>query len=82
MNVERAERLSREFVVELRKARLAAGISVYRLSKNSGVSKSMIHNMEIGERNPTMITAFAIASALGGDFPEMARRAIERLGAD
>ncbi len=34
----------------------------------------MIYHLEKGERNPTIVTAHALAKALGEDFGEIVRR--------
>lgn len=59
---------------ELKVARVALGISQYELAKRSGISRTMIHNMESGKRNPTLITAHALAHALDVDFSKLVEK--------
>ena len=60
---------------ELKAVREAKGLSQYELAKRSGISRTMIHHMENGKRNPTLITSYAIASALGLEFSALAEKA-------
>ena len=49
----------------------SVGISQYELAKRSGISRTMIHHLESGKRNPTLITVHALASALALDLPSL-----------
>lgn len=60
---------------QLKAVREAKGLSQYELAKRSGISRTMIHHMENGKRNPTLITSYALASALGLNFSELAEKA-------
>jgi transcriptional regulator with XRE-family HTH domain len=49
----------------VRKARLKAGLTQERLAETSGYSQQYISGLEQGLRNPTIITIFELATALG-----------------
>jgi transcriptional regulator with XRE-family HTH domain len=48
----------------IRRHRQAAGLSLAELTAASGVGKSTLHALELGEGNPTLGTLWALASAL------------------
>ena len=48
----------------LKTARTKLGILQYELAKRSGISRTMIHHLENGKRNPTLVTFHALAKAL------------------
>jgi transcriptional regulator with XRE-family HTH domain len=48
----------------LRRLRQAGGLSLADLAAASGVGKSTLHALELGEGNPTLSTLWALASAL------------------
>ncbi len=78
----RSEKFSRELVTALREAREKRGISQSRLAKLSGVSRPMIHHLENGIRNPTVIVLHALATALEMDLPKTVAkisRSLEKL---
>ena len=52
----------------LREARLALGLSMEGLSKQSGVSRSMVSQIERGESSPTIATLWNLTRALKLDF--------------
>ena len=52
----------------LREARLAHGLSMESLSKQSGVSRSMVSQIERGESSPTIATLWNLTRALKLDF--------------
>ena len=52
----------------LREARLAHGLSMEGLSKQSGVSRSMVSQIERGESSPTIATLWNLTRALKLDF--------------
>ena len=49
----------------VRRIRLARGLSQERLSESSGFTQQYISDLERGLRNPTVVTLFEIAQALG-----------------
>ncbi|MTH98893.1 helix-turn-helix domain-containing protein [Roseibium sp. RKSG952] len=52
----------------LKTARRTQGLSLEAVEKRSGVSKSMISQIERGEANPTIATLFNLTRALNVDF--------------
>jgi transcriptional regulator with XRE-family HTH domain len=48
-----------------RRLRLARGLSQERLSELSGLTQQYISDLERGRRNPTVVTLFELAQALG-----------------
>ncbi len=52
----------------LRKARRAQGLSLEAVEKLSGVSRSMVSQIERGESNPTVATLLNLTRALNVDF--------------
>jgi transcriptional regulator with XRE-family HTH domain len=49
----------------VRRLRLAAGLTQAELSVRMGVDRAYVSGLEIGERNPTIITLWHTAKALG-----------------
>ncbi len=49
----------------LKERRLAANISIYRLSRDSGISELTITNLESFRKRPSIDTIIRVASALG-----------------
>ena len=49
----------------VRRLRLAAGLSQAQLSERMGVDRAYVSGLEKGERNPTIITLWHTAKALG-----------------
>ena len=49
----------------IRKARLAAGMTQEELAERSGFSQQYISGLERGKRNPTVVSVFELAQALG-----------------
>lgn len=49
----------------VRKLRLAAKISQAELAARMGVDRAYVSGLELGQRNPTVITLWHIAKALG-----------------
>jgi transcriptional regulator with XRE-family HTH domain len=74
--LDESEDVSRKVVEALKAARLAAGLSKYELAKRSGVSRTMIYHLENGGRNSSIITAHALAMALGRDLGEIVSSAV------
>ena len=73
--METSEQFSHALVGQLKAAREAQGISQYELSRRSGISRTMIHHTENRRRNPTLITAYALARAMDLDFSMLAGKA-------
>lgn len=46
-------------------ARLKAGLSQEQLAERSGFSQQYLSGLERGQRNPTVVTLFELAQALG-----------------
>lgn len=63
----------------VRKERLSRNFSLDELSGSSGVSKSMLSQIESGKVNPTVATAWKIAHALSVDFNALLRGKAESL---
>ena len=49
----------------IRRLRIAAGISQAELAQRMGVDRSYVSGLETGDRNPTIITLWHVAEALG-----------------
>ena len=49
----------------VRRLRLAAGLSQAGLSERMGVDRAYVSGLEKGERNPTIVTLWHTAEALG-----------------
>lgn len=74
-----SEQFSRALVASLKEVREKRGISQSQLAKLSGVSRPMIHHLENGIRNPTVIVFHALATALKADLPKMIREITRQL---
>lgn len=57
--------------INIKNCRKIKNISLEELSKRSGVSKSMLSQIEQGKTNPTVITVWKIASALDVQLEEI-----------
>ncbi len=57
----------------VRHARLSAGMTQEMLSERSGFSQQYLSDLERGERNPTIVTIFEIAQALGVSHESLVR---------
>ncbi|MEO3785768.1 XRE family transcriptional regulator [Actinocorallia sp. B10E7] len=57
----------------VRRIRLARGLSLRELSELTGVSKALLSQIERGVANPTIEVLSRVAAALGEDFLELAR---------
>lgn len=55
------------------KHRQKKGLSQERLAELCGFSQQYLSGLEQGKRNPTIITIYEIATALGVDFRELLR---------
>lgn len=49
----------------VRKLRIAASLTQEQFAERSGFSQQYISDLERGRRNPTVVTLFELASALG-----------------
>jgi transcriptional regulator with XRE-family HTH domain len=49
----------------VRRLRTAAGLSQAELANRMGVDRAYVSGLELGERNPTVITLWHVAQALG-----------------
>jgi len=49
----------------VKRLRTAAGISQAKLAERMGVDRAYVSGLELGQRNPTVITLWHIAKALG-----------------
>jgi transcriptional regulator with XRE-family HTH domain len=49
----------------VRRLRTAAGLSQAELANRMGVDRAYVSGLELGERNPTVITLWHVAEALG-----------------
>jgi transcriptional regulator with XRE-family HTH domain len=49
----------------VRRLRAAAGLSQAALAERMGVDRAYVSGLELGERNPTVITLWHVAQALG-----------------
>jgi DNA-binding XRE family transcriptional regulator len=67
----------------VRRLRTGAGISQAELANRMGVDRAYVSGLELGQRNPTVVTLWHISRALGSDLrsffqPERARPASRR----
>jgi transcriptional regulator with XRE-family HTH domain len=49
----------------VRRLRIAAGLSQAGLAERMGVDRAYVSGLELGQRNPTVLTLWHIAKALG-----------------
>jgi transcriptional regulator with XRE-family HTH domain len=49
----------------VRRARLAAGLTQEQLAERSGFSQQYLSGLEQGKRNPTIVSLYELAMALG-----------------
>ena len=49
----------------VKRLRVAAGLSQAALSERMGVDRAYVSGLELGQRNPTVVTLWHIAEALG-----------------
>ena len=69
---EYAERVRARLPQQLQKARLAAGMSRYRLAINCGITLETIGQIERGDTNPSVCVLAQICYGLGMTFTEFA----------
>jgi len=66
----------------VRRLRGAAGLSQAKLAERMGVDRAYVSGLESGERNPTIVTLWHVAQALGVRiavfFEEKVRTAVAR----
>ena len=53
----------------VRRLRAAAGLSQAKLAERMGVDRAYVSGLESGERNPTIMTLWHVAQALGVRMP-------------
>lgn len=63
---------------QLRKAIESSGLSVYRISKKSGVSEGVLSRFLNGQRGMTLATASRLAESLGLELAAKKRKAARR----
>jgi transcriptional regulator with XRE-family HTH domain len=51
--------------VNLRRLRTEAGLSQAALAERMGVDSAYVSGLELGQRNPTIVTLWHVAEALG-----------------
>lgn len=49
----------------LKRLRIAAGLSQAKLAERMGVDRAYVSGLELGQRNPTIVTLWHTAKALG-----------------
>jgi transcriptional regulator with XRE-family HTH domain len=49
----------------VRRLRAAAGLSQAELAERMGVDRAYVSGLELGQRNPTIVTLWHVAEALG-----------------
>jgi len=49
----------------VRRLRIAAGLTQAALAERMGVDRAYVSGLELGQRNPTVVTLWHIAQALG-----------------
>jgi transcriptional regulator with XRE-family HTH domain len=57
----------------VRRIRTKKGLTQERFSEVSGFSQQYLSGLETGRRNPTVVTVFELASALGVEYLELMR---------
>ena len=65
---EAADDILKRLPTRLREARQAQGLSLDAVAKLSGVSRSMVSQIERGDSSPTVATLWNLTRALGVDF--------------
>ena len=49
----------------IKRLRIAAGISQAKLAERMGVDRAYVSGLELGQRNPTVVTLWHVGQALG-----------------
>jgi transcriptional regulator with XRE-family HTH domain len=65
MSSVREFRLVRMVGRNVRRLRVAAGLSQAQLAEKMGVDRAYVSGLELGQRNPTVVTLWHISKALG-----------------
>jgi transcriptional regulator with XRE-family HTH domain len=76
-----AEDLRRIVGRNVKRLRMAAGLSQATLAERMGIDRAYVSGLELGQRNPTILTLWHIAQALGvkvGAFFDEEKRARPR----
>jgi transcriptional regulator with XRE-family HTH domain len=55
-------------------ARIASGMTQEELAERSGFSQQYLSGLESGKRNPTIVTIYELARALGVDHESLVQR--------
>jgi transcriptional regulator with XRE-family HTH domain len=58
----------------VRRLRLAKGLSQEQLADDSGFSQQYISMLESGQRNPTVVSLYMLAQALGAEPADLLKR--------
>jgi transcriptional regulator with XRE-family HTH domain len=58
----------------VRRLRLAKGLSQEQLADDSGFSQQYISMLESGQRNPTVVSVYMLAQALGAEPADLLKR--------
>ena len=74
LSLETSEQFSRNLVAALKRVREDKAMSQSQLARLSGVSRAMVNHLESGKRNPSVIVAHALATALGVNLADMMPR--------
>jgi transcriptional regulator with XRE-family HTH domain len=73
--VEREAEIVANVVRQLRELREAKGISIYRLSKETGLSSSGLRHMENGDVTPTLYFLLRVCSYFDVDLAKLLKEA-------
>lgn len=76
--MSRNDALMKAFAAELKARRSALGLSQEELAHRAGVNRTYIAKLELAQNQPTLSVLFDLATALGGDLPEVIRSALSR----
>lgn len=57
----------------VRRARIEKGLTQEELAERAGTSQFYVSSLEAGRRNPTVVTVFELAKALGVDHLDLLR---------
>ena len=60
-----AEDVRRTVGRNVRRLRIAAGLSQAQLAERMGVDRAYVSGLELGQRNPTVLTLWHISKAIG-----------------
>jgi transcriptional regulator with XRE-family HTH domain len=60
-----AEDVRRTVGRNVKRLRTAAGLSQAKLAERMGVDRAYVSGLELGQRNPTILTLWHVAQALG-----------------